>query len=104
MCVIILMKIINENDMRSETGGSDSSKSTGAPTPCSYFGSSKVESLETKNLSFSFLSLSLFFCILLSSTSAFSIPNASEPDFMTAAISHEHVCLAKVDFDGNEMK
>lgn len=50
MRVIILMKILNENDMRSETGGSDSSMSTKAPTPCSYFGSSKVESLEMKNL------------------------------------------------------
>lgn len=50
MCVITLMKILNENDMRSETGGSDSSMSTEAPTPCSYFGSSKVESLEMKNL------------------------------------------------------
>lgn len=50
MCVIILMKILNENDMRSETGGSDSSMSTEALTPCGYFGSSKVEGLEMKNL------------------------------------------------------
>lgn len=45
MCVIMLMKILNENDMRSETGGSDSSMSTKAPTPRSYFGSSKEEIL-----------------------------------------------------------
>lgn len=57
MRVIILMKILNENDMRSETGGSDSSMSTKAPTPFSYFGSSKVESLEMKNLQLWFLSL-----------------------------------------------
>lgn len=59
MCVIILMKILNENDMRSETGGSDSSMSTKALTPCGYFGSSKVEGLEMKNLQLSCLSLFL---------------------------------------------
>lgn len=60
MCVrvIILMKILNESDMRPRTGGSDSSMSTRALTPRSYFGSSKVESLEIKTVFSAFVLLS----------------------------------------------
>lgn len=52
LCVITLMKILNENDMRAKTGGSDASDSpvqTGAVTPCSYFSSPKLQSLGIKH-------------------------------------------------------
>lgn len=55
------MKIISENDMRSETGGCDSWMSTEASAPRSYFRSSKVEILLMKILQQCFFSPYLSF-------------------------------------------
>lgn len=70
--VIILMKILNESDMRPKTGGSDSSMSTRALTPCSYFGSSKVESVEIKTVFFAFVLLFFFLKLLNMHLNTFS--------------------------------